>query len=285
MKHPTSILVEYDDVEWQRREWLSPHRDSIFSFFLVEKGLSWSERPDPKHTSLFALDHHNNANNNHHHPRINGKPVRGSQSVACSVPWPALTFFPLVARAELPEDATPIEFMQDRRLEFVDYSKLKPFTQDWELAKGSAAWASAVRQWAEMQDGQSILLTTPSVLVGFRVEVYRAEGTTQWYTAVIVGYNESTKDLTVTDDTVLEDHNEDPCLVQMRLIGDGVVESIMRGEDVGMTPRRSRSSVALTHAHLMPRSGRRSRAVRPGSAAQLQTTLRSHSLVSQQLEK
>ncbi|KAJ8952883.1 hypothetical protein NQ318_006499 [Aromia moschata] len=28
-------------------------------------------------------------------------------------------------------------------------------------------------------------------------------------------------DLTVTDDTVLEEHNEDPALVQMRLIGDG----------------------------------------------------------------
>lgn len=25
----------------------------------------------------------------------------------------------------------------------------------------------------------------------------------------------------MTDDTVLEDHNEDPSLVQMRLIGDG----------------------------------------------------------------
>ncbi|KAL2748824.1 putative JmjC domain-containing histone demethylation protein 2C [Vespula maculifrons] len=120
--------------------------------------------------------------------------------------------------------------------------------QEWELTKGSLPWVGAVRRWAEMQDGQRILLTTPSVLVGFRVEVYRAEGTTQWYTAVIVGYNESTKDLTVTDDTVLEDHNEDPSLVQMRLIGDGVVESIMRGEVVGMTPRRSRSSTALTHA-------------------------------------
>jgi hypothetical protein len=29
------------------------------------------------------------------------------------------------------------------------------------------------------------------------------------------------QDLTVTDDTVLEEHNEDPRLVQMRLIGDG----------------------------------------------------------------
>ncbi|KDR23922.1 putative JmjC domain-containing histone demethylation protein 2C, partial [Zootermopsis nevadensis] len=78
-----------------------------------------------------------------------------------------------------------------------------------------------VQRWFELQDGQRILVTTPSVLVGYRVEVYRAEGTTQWYTAVIVSYNEATRDLTVTDDTVLEEHNEDPCIVQMRLIGDG----------------------------------------------------------------
>lgn len=51
----------------------------------------------------------------------------------------------------------------------------------------------AARRWREQQDGQQILLTTPSVLVGYRVEVYRAEGTTQWYTAVIIGYNEATK--------------------------------------------------------------------------------------------
>lgn len=73
------------------------------------------------------------------------------------------------------------------------WTELSFLQQDWELTKGSVPWASAVRRWAEMQDGQRILLTTPSVLVGFRVEVYRAEGTTQWYTAVIVGYNESTK--------------------------------------------------------------------------------------------
>lgn len=52
---------------------------------------------------------------------------------------------------------------------------------------------AAVKRWVEQQDGQRILLTTPSVLVGYRVEVYRAEGTTQWYTAVIVGYNEATR--------------------------------------------------------------------------------------------
>jgi len=47
-----------------------------------------------------------------------------------------------------------------------------------------------VRRWMEFQDGQQILLKTPSVLVGYRVQVYRSEGTTQWYTAVIKSYNE-----------------------------------------------------------------------------------------------
>lgn len=50
-----------------------------------------------------------------------------------------------------------------------------------------------MRRWVAEQDGQRILCTTPSVLVGFRVQVYRSEGTTQWYTAVIVGYNDATR--------------------------------------------------------------------------------------------
>lgn len=51
----------------------------------------------------------------------------------------------------------------------------------------------AVKSWVDYQDGQKILLTTPTVLVGYRVEVYRAEGTTQWYTAVIKAYNHTSK--------------------------------------------------------------------------------------------
>ena len=44
----------------------------------------------------------------------------------------------------------------------------------------------------KVANGQQILITTPSVLLGFRTKVYRAEGTTQWYTAVTTGYNETT---------------------------------------------------------------------------------------------
>lgn len=60
-------------------------------------------------------------------------------------------------------------------------------------AKSDPEVRKEIRRWCEYQDGQSILLTTPSVLVGYRIEVYRAEGTTQWYTAVIQSYNDNTR--------------------------------------------------------------------------------------------
>lgn len=46
----------------------------------------------------------------------------------------------------------------------------------------------------------------------------------------------------MTDDTVLEEHYEDPRLLQIKLLGEGVVESILRGETVGITSRRSRAA-------------------------------------------
>lgn len=41
------VLVEYDDVEWHRREWISIYKEGLFHLFLVEQGLSWAERKDP----------------------------------------------------------------------------------------------------------------------------------------------------------------------------------------------------------------------------------------------
>lgn len=76
-------------------------------------------------------------------------------------------------------------------------SQFIPDSQEGDLDKASYLSASSLskhlRHWKEFEDSQKILLTTPSVLVGYRVKVYRSEGTTQWYTAVIVSYNENSK--------------------------------------------------------------------------------------------
>ncbi|XP_013133318.1 PREDICTED: probable JmjC domain-containing histone demethylation protein 2C [Papilio polytes] len=213
------VLVEYDGVDWQRREWVAVHSRRTFRVFLVERTLVWA----PK--------------------KYENEEVK----------WPALTFSPLFAvDVTLQADCQPVEFLHDRSLQFLDYANLQPF-QDWDarLAGSEAGVGTDLlsslcaesAEWRSVQDGQRILTSTPSVLGGCRAQVYRVAGATQWYTAVIVGVNEHTGELTVTDDTVLEEHSEDPALVQMRLLGDGVIESIMRGEVVGVMPRRSRSNL------------------------------------------
>ncbi|XP_041980199.1 uncharacterized protein LOC121733870 isoform X2 [Aricia agestis] len=212
------VLVEYDGVDWQRREWVPVYSRKTFRVFLVERTLVWAPR------------------------KLENEDIK----------WPALTFTQLTPDVTLQADAQPVEFLHDKSLQFLDYAKLQAY-QNWEpkLAGAEAgveaatitALAAEAAEWRTSQDGQRILTTTPSVLGGCRAQVYRVAGATQWYTAVIVGVNEHTGELTVTDDTVLEEHSEDPALVQMKLLGDGVIESIMRGEVVGVMPRRSRSNL------------------------------------------
>ncbi len=52
---------------------------------------------------------------------------------------------------------------------------------------------SKVREWVELQDNQNILTTTPMVVLGYRLRVYRAEGTTQWFSAITSSYNEEAR--------------------------------------------------------------------------------------------
>ncbi|XP_037504314.1 probable JmjC domain-containing histone demethylation protein 2C isoform X2 [Rhipicephalus sanguineus] len=232
-KHPElSVLVEFDNADWKRREWIRVYEDP-FAAFLVEETLTW-------------------------HVRNSDEP-----------PSPALNFISFIDRVGVWDQLLkPVEYLTDRFVRFVDYSELRFYQErDVDVEKCCVEQCEIrrlVKHWVEFQDSQRILVTTPSVLVGYRVKVYRAEGTTQWYTAVIVSYNDNTRELTVTDDTVLEEHNEDPCLVQMRLIGDGVVESILKGENVGITPRRR--TCTLNSPLKVGHCATRSRYVSPASS-------------------
>lgn len=40
------ILVEFDNQDWKRREWVRVH--DIFQIFLVEHTVIWAEREDPE---------------------------------------------------------------------------------------------------------------------------------------------------------------------------------------------------------------------------------------------
>ena len=122
--------------------------------------------------------------------------------------------------------------------------------QQWDPSlkgvKNSGEIEEKVNEWTDLQRSQYLLTNLVQLVLGLRIEVYRADGTTQWYTAVTTNYNPTAHEYTLTDDTVLEEHFEDPRLTQMTVVGGrNVLESLLRGDNV--IPRRSRSSVANTN--------------------------------------
>ena len=120
---------------------------------------------------------------------------------------------------------------------------------------------SKVKAWVELQDEQEILSSMPTVLVGARVKVYRAEGTTQWFSAVLNSFVEASNEFKFYDDSVLQPHEEDPKLTQFALL-DGVVDAILKGDDpISLQPRRSRAStVASSRSSTRPKQPLKSEA-------------------------
>lgn len=41
------VLVEYDDFDWKKREWIKVYEDNAFHIFLIESTLVWATREDP----------------------------------------------------------------------------------------------------------------------------------------------------------------------------------------------------------------------------------------------
>uniref|UniRef100_A0ABI7YEX4 JmjC domain-containing protein n=1 Tax=Felis catus TaxID=9685 RepID=A0ABI7YEX4_FELCA len=93
-----AVYVEFDDLEWDKREWVKVYED--FSTFLVEYHLIWARRIDPSQT-------------------------QGSKSK--QIQWPALTFKPLVEKS-IPSSITAVEFLVDKQLDFLtEDSAFQPY--------------------------------------------------------------------------------------------------------------------------------------------------------------
>ncbi|CAH1784257.1 unnamed protein product, partial [Owenia fusiformis] len=210
------VMVEYDNQEWSDRKWQKAC--DVWQVFLVERTLVFAPRVDPMKKAR--------------HTRIH---------------WPCLNFKTIIDKPGIANHRLkPVEYLQDQQIGYVEDNDMLSYKED--LINQSAAKEypdvrQAIKSWIDYQDGQSIISTTPTVLIGYRVSVYCTEGIRQWYSAVIQAYNETSGELTVTDDTVLEEHNEDPCMIQMKIIDHSVVDSILRGIEIGIAPRRRSCNV------------------------------------------
>ncbi|XP_021029516.2 probable JmjC domain-containing histone demethylation protein 2C isoform X2 [Mus caroli] len=132
--HPDlAVYVEFDDLEWDKREWVRVYED--FSTFLVEYHLIWAKRKDPSQT-------------------------QGSKSR--QIQWPALTFKPLVENS-IPSSITAVEFLIDKQLDFLtEDSAFQPYQDDIDSLKpvlrDNPQLQAEVKVWVKEQKVQEIFM-------------------------------------------------------------------------------------------------------------------------------
>lgn len=219
------MYVEFDDLEWDKREWLKVYED--FSTFLVEYHLIWAKRNDPSQS-------------------------QGSKSR--QIQWPALTFKPLIENS-IPSSITAVEFLIDKQLDFLteEDCAFQPYQDDTDslkpILRDNPQLHAEVKVWVKEQKVQEIFMQGPYSLNGYRVRVYRQDSATQWFTGIITQHDLFTRTMIVMNDQVLEPQNVDPSMVQMTFLDD-VVHSLLKGENIGITSRRrSRASHNINTVH------------------------------------
>uniref|UniRef100_A0A663N659 Probable JmjC domain-containing histone demethylation protein 2C n=1 Tax=Athene cunicularia TaxID=194338 RepID=A0A663N659_ATHCN len=223
LKFP-QVYVEFDDLEWEKREWVKVYED--FATFLVEYQLVWAKRKDPSQTQ--------------------GSKIKQIQ-------WPALTFKPLVGKSVY-NSITAVEFLVDKQLDFItEDSAFQPYQDDVDslnpVLRDNPQLHEEVKAWVKEQKVQEIFMQGPYSLNGYRVRVYRQDSATQWFTGIITHHDLFTRTMVVMNDQVLEPQNVDPSMVQMTFLDD-VVHSLLKGENIGITSRRrSRSNQNSNTVH------------------------------------
>ncbi|KAM5236018.1 putative JmjC domain-containing histone demethylation protein 2C isoform 2-T2 [Ctenodactylus gundi] len=259
-RHPDlAVYVEFDDLEWDKREWVKVYED--FSAFLVEYHLIWAKRNNPSQT-------------------------QGSKSK--QIQWPALTFKPLVEKS-IPSSVTAVEFLIDKQLDFLtEDSAFQPYQDDIDslnpVLRDNPQLHEEVKVWVKEQKVQEIFMQGPYSLNGYRVRVYRQDSATQWFTGIITHHDLFTRTMIVMNDQVLEPQNVDPSMVQMTFLDD-VVHSLLKGENIGITSRRrsrANQSINAVHGHYTraqansPRPAMNSQAVLPKQSTHQQQQQRNN---------
>ncbi|XP_056351391.1 probable JmjC domain-containing histone demethylation protein 2C isoform X5 [Oenanthe melanoleuca] len=219
-----AVYVEFDDLEWEKREWVKVYED--FAAFLVEYQLVWVKRKDPSQTQGLKIK---------------------------QIQWPALTFKPLVGKSVY-SSITAVEFLVDKQLDFItEDSAFQPYQDDVDslnpVLRDNPQLHEEVKAWVKEQKVQEIFMQGPYSLNGYRVRVYRQDSATQWFTGIITHHDLFTRTMVVMNDQVLEPQNVDPSMVQMTFLDD-VVHSLLKGENIGITSRRrSRSNQNSNTVH------------------------------------
>ncbi|KAM3834662.1 putative JmjC domain-containing histone demethylation protein 2C isoform 6-T8 [Vipera latastei] len=128
-----SVYVEFDDLEWEKREWVKVYED--FAAFLVEYQLIWAKRKDPSQSQGSKIKH---------------------------IQWPALIFKPLVGKS-IYSSITAVEFLVDKQLDFLsEDSAFQPYQDDIDslnpVLRDNPQLQEEVKIWVKEQKVQEIFM-------------------------------------------------------------------------------------------------------------------------------
>ncbi|GBP22575.1 hypothetical protein EVAR_84815_1 [Eumeta japonica] len=137
------VLVEYDGVDWQRREWVAVYSRRTFRVFLVERTIVWAPRTyEGKEVKWPALNRRFRSQNQFDTDSLAYPGSEGGGSCPFSFascpPSPFETFTTLQSESAPPADSQPVEFLHDRELGFHDYDQLEPYQAQFS-ARAAAA--------------------------------------------------------------------------------------------------------------------------------------------------
>jgi hypothetical protein len=121
------VLVEFDNIGWEKREWLQLYKDN-FQIFLVEDSLCVAKRISPAPTSITG-------SGSIHPALVSNKTMCFIFSNYFFKKILFQAFKPLVDQTGLwkTKHVKPIEFVVDLKVEFHDYSELQYLKVTWPI--------------------------------------------------------------------------------------------------------------------------------------------------------
>ncbi|XP_037662457.1 lysine-specific demethylase 3A [Choloepus didactylus] len=192
-KKDLKVCVEFDGESWRKRRWIEVY-SLLRRAFLVEHNLVLAERKSPEISE-----------------RI--------------VQWPAIVYKSLLDKAGL-GSITSVRFLGDPQRVFLSKDLLKPiqdvnslrlsFTDNQNVSKEFQAFVMKHLD-------ESHLLQGDKNLVGSEVKIYSLDPSTQWFSAVIVNGNPTSKTLQVNCEEIPALKIVDPSLIHVEVVHDSFV--------------------------------------------------------------
>ncbi|KAM9580262.1 lysine-specific demethylase 3A isoform 2-T4 [Guaruba guarouba] len=218
-KQDLKICVEFDDESWEKRRWIEVYSYKMRAF-LVEQKLVLAER-------------------------------KSHASSVSPVQWPAMTYKSLVDKAGL-GSMVSVRYLGEERCVFLSKDLLTPI-QDVDNSrlplKDDQNVNEEIQALVKKHLDETRLVQGGKNIIGSKIRIYSLDPSTQWFTAVVVNGNPTTRTLEVNCQEIPALKTLDPELIHVEIIYDSNGKSDKSKRVGGMKRKSSENSGSVDAKH------------------------------------